>query len=390
MNRTGKVRAWVTEMRFAPLLTMTCLAGPLFGQTLPSTQQSETVLDSIAHVETGPLRGVPAVPRPDSTVEMPLQRGRIPVRAGFLHVQEHGSGTPLVLIPGGPGNTLQSFHPHFSRAARFARVIYYDLRGTGQSSWTPESGYTAEQAVADLDRLRVGLGIDRWIVLGHSFGGLLAQLYAIYHPQHTAGLVLVSSSEAFAADFGDSDGRAFMLPGERARVREIYTRNGASVVPVHSATMDLATMRLLVYNALRNGDWKRQYFRRPTDVRMAQIATHEWLHDLDFNRLLNQSGFRYRLDGAFTEMPISCLIIEGRWDPTWSAGKPRSFAKHFPTCRLLVLERSSHFAFADEPDRFFPALERFVQKIGLPTPKLIEQWERKIEHYRFSSESQGK
>ncbi|HYF39070.1 MAG TPA: alpha/beta hydrolase [Gemmatimonadales bacterium] len=362
------------------LLSSLCFTTTISAQTTETSFTRETVLDSVSHAATGPLRDVPTVSPPDSTVR--VTKRRISVDGAFLHVQEQGAGVPLVLIPGGPGNTLQSFHPHFSRAARFARVIYYDPRGVGQSDWLPGDGYSVEQAISDLNQLRKALGIDRWIVLGHSFGGLIAQLYAIHHPESVAGLVLVSSSSAFSTDLGDSDGRSFMLPEERDRVRAIYSRNGSRIVPVHSDGLDLLSMRRLLYNALRNGDWKRQYFYRPTDHKMARIATHEWLHDKDFNRLLNQSAFRYQLDGAFTGMPIQCLIIEGRWDQTWGSEKPRRFAQHLPGCRLILQERSAHFPFAEEPERFFSELDRFIRKVQLPSPDRLEQWSRGLVRWR--------
>ena len=102
---------------------------------------------------------------------------------------------PIVLINGGPGGTHHEFHPYFGRAASFAQVVYYDQRGCGRSDYKPGPGYTVDQAVNDLDKLREALKIDRWTVLGWSYGGALAQLYTLKHPEYTAGLVLVGSTD---------------------------------------------------------------------------------------------------------------------------------------------------------------------------------------------------
>ena len=73
-------------------------------------------------------------------------------------------------------------------------MITYDQRGTGISDYVKGEGYSLPQAAADLDNLRLALGIKKWVVLGHSYGGLLAQYYATKYPENFAGLVLVGSS----------------------------------------------------------------------------------------------------------------------------------------------------------------------------------------------------
>jgi len=100
-------------------------------------------------------------------------------RASYI-VKQEGQGIPLLLINGGPGGTHHVFHPYFSQAKNFAHMIYYDQRGTGKSS-TDETGatYTIRQAVEDIENLRKALKIEKWAVLGWSYGGLLAQCYAL-------------------------------------------------------------------------------------------------------------------------------------------------------------------------------------------------------------------
>ena len=107
-----------------------------------------------------------------------------------LYFEEEGHGIPLVLINGGPGGTHHGFHPYFSQIKDSARIIYYDQRGTGKSS-KDDTGktYTIKQAVDDLEYLRKALDIDKWVVLGWSYGGLLAQCYALTHTKHCTGLI---------------------------------------------------------------------------------------------------------------------------------------------------------------------------------------------------------
>lgn len=97
---------------------------PVFGKT-------ESVLDKKVHVEPEIITTIPSVPRWCDRLN--LKKQRITVGDAALYVEEEGKGTHLVLINGGPGGTHHYFHPWFSRAKKYARVIYYDQRGCGLS-----------------------------------------------------------------------------------------------------------------------------------------------------------------------------------------------------------------------------------------------------------------
>lgn len=102
-----------------------------------------------------------------------------------------GSGPDLALAHGGPGlwDCLQPLaellHPHF-------RVHRWDQRGAGRSD--PDGPFTVERFVKDMDQVRQGTGLKRWIAGGHSWGAVLALLYALHHPDHTAGVLYIAGN----------------------------------------------------------------------------------------------------------------------------------------------------------------------------------------------------
>ncbi|MGZ3419708.1 MAG: alpha/beta fold hydrolase, partial [Polyangiales bacterium] len=123
-------------------------------------------------------------------------------------------GTPLVMVHAGPGESHDVLRPHFDRLGDRRPVIFYDQRGGGRSSSTKIVGW--EGHVADLDSLRVALGVDRVDLLGFSWGAMLAALYASEHRAHVSRLVLVSPPgkgepharpevDAFLRELGDDD-----------------------------------------------------------------------------------------------------------------------------------------------------------------------------------------
>ena len=180
------------------------------------------------------------------------QKRRVSVGDCRLYCETEGSGLALVLINGGPGGTHHDFHPHFGQAAEFATVVYYDQRGCGQSDYAKGKGYTIDQAVDDLDKLREALKLERLVVLGWSYGGVLAQSYTVKYPERVAGLVLVgSSTDGLRLALKPTHQFDFLSEIERKKIAKIH---GNQSLPLAQA----------VFNAHLNGDWKRQGFYRPT------------------------------------------------------------------------------------------------------------------------------
>ena len=117
----------------------------------------------------------------------------LPVGDGHvLHVRTYGSarGIPAVYLHGGPGSGCQPAHARLFDAARF-RIVLLDQRGAGRSR--PKRGLSANTTahlVADLERVRRYLDIDRWLVVGGSWGSTLALAYAQAFPAQVLGIVL--------------------------------------------------------------------------------------------------------------------------------------------------------------------------------------------------------
>ena len=302
----------------------------------------ETVLDRVVVVHDELTLEVPDLPR--LCLELDLEVDSFNVNGTMLYVEAEGSGVPLVLLHGGPGATHHYFHPWFSRAAEFARVIYYDQRGCGMSGYDPGKGYSTSQAAEDLECLRIAMGIDNWVVLGHSYGGLLAQIYAQRYPEHLAGLVLVCSATSNDLQLGRSRQADFLSLEERIRISEI-------------AGLEELTIAQRIYNRQLNGDWKRQSYYRPTVEQIARLALYEYLSDPLFRNRVLCDWHRFHVDGTIEEHGIPMLVIEAAWDLSWSCEKPEALHSQYPTSELVILEGSGHSPFSDQPDEFFQLLE---------------------------------
>lgn len=99
----------------------------------------------------------------------------------------------LILLHGGPGIDHNYFKPEMSQLSDDFRVVYLDHRGHGKSDRSDPSKWNLEQWCDDLQYFISALGIEKAVILGNSFGGFVAQLFAIKYPQHVDQLILSST-----------------------------------------------------------------------------------------------------------------------------------------------------------------------------------------------------
>jgi proline iminopeptidase len=114
------------------------------------------------------------------------------IRGVSMFVKVIGHGQPLVLMHGGPGADHISMLP-FRPCSDQNTLVFYDHRCNGRSRGVEVSSMTWENLTADADELRQSLGFDKWAVLGHSFGGMVALEYALRFPQSLSHLLLVDT-----------------------------------------------------------------------------------------------------------------------------------------------------------------------------------------------------
>jgi proline iminopeptidase len=330
----------------------------------PQSDEREKAMDMKVHIEEGVIRAIPDVPRLCDSMD--CMKDKIDIGGCKLYCEQEGEGMPLVLVNGGPGSTHHYFHPFFSRAGKFARVIYYDQRGCGLSDYNPDTGYTLDQAVDDLERLRKALNIEQWVVLGHSYGGLLGQCYAMKYPESLNGLVLVCASTGIRDQLLPGREQAFISQAERDKKSQIRNTPGLNT-------------KQIVFNIHLNGDWKRQHYYRPSMEQLARTALYGWIHDNNFNSIMSRTVRSVELEGAFKRCPIPTLIMEGKWDMSWNTDKPKKLLKNHPRAKLVMFKASAHNPFEDEPDMFFEELQKFMKKLPGVSKNKLASWKKDLD-----------
>ncbi|HEY7292831.1 MAG TPA: alpha/beta hydrolase [Vicinamibacterales bacterium] len=129
------------------------------------------------------------------------RQSRVAVGDASLYVREIGRGQPAIVLHGGPDFDSAYLLPDLDRLADKLRLIYYDQRGRGKSAAHvhPEEVSLASD-LDDLDRIRRHFSLKAPILLGHSWGTVLALEYALRHPANVSRLILMNPAPASAAD----------------------------------------------------------------------------------------------------------------------------------------------------------------------------------------------
>ncbi len=247
----------------------------------------------------------------------------------------------VVLLHGGPGFDHSNFKPDFSRLTEIGQVVYLDHRGNGRSDRGDRSKWNLPQWGDDVRSFCEALEIERPIVMGTSFGGMVAMSYATRHPEHPGKLVLSSTAARSRQD--RSLDMFERLGGAQAReaARRFFDNPGPETMA------DYQKKCLPLYNRTPSGP--ESLLRSVMNLElMADFFKHE-SHTFNFLPELGR---------------IKCptLIAAGELDPITPVADAKDIAAAIAPglARLEVFENAGHGAHRDQPDRFFKLLNEFI------------------------------
>lgn len=280
-----------------------------------------------------------------------------------IWVKSSGHGPPLVLVPGGGGGSHDYFHPWFDALAETQQVITYDGFGRGRSARAASpSEYTFARDVDELHALLDALGLAQVALYGHSYGGLVAEAYAVAHPERVRRLVLANTFVA-GRDYQRSNDH--VNAAVRAHFPEMWrdlerarAAGRRSSSPEHQALYFGALPKMLELFYLFDPDHARhivfdehsfntdEYYAVIGDD--ADFTVGPQLADLDFGARL-------------AALTLSILVIAGRADGIVLPMLVDEFRRHIPRATYVTFERSGHFPFLEETARHTQVLKDFLK-----------------------------
>lgn len=261
-------------------------------------------------------------------------------------------GIPVVLLHGGPGAGASAAHRRFFDPAAY-RIVIFDQRGAGRSR--PQASLvdnTTTHLIADIERLRVSLDIDSWIVFGGSWGSTLALAYAQAYPRHCTGLVvrgifLCRENEidwflyGMRAFFPESwrQFAEFVPAAERGDLLNAYrTRLNDADPRVHLPAARRWSAYEAVCSTLRPSTSTVTHFADDrTALGLARIEAH-YMANKGF---LPVGGL---LAGVDRIRHIRCTIVQGRYDMVCPIESADALHRAWPEAEYLVVADAGHSA----------------------------------------------
>lgn len=279
-----------------------------------------------------------------------LSFGHLPVGDGHaLYWETVGSpqGVPVVMLHGGPGAGCSERDRRLFDPAR-THAVLFDQRGAGRS--TPSgaiAGNSTPQLVADIERLRRHLGIERWWVVGGSWGTTLALAYGQAHPQRCLGFVLrgtwLYTADEVQAMFGPASAHAPDWHAELFRLTEASTVTKMLARAHALVQSDDPAVHGPIARALLSYEWVLCDFPplsldealQPENLAMARIGLHYQVHQ----------GFLQEgqlMDGMAAIQHLPGFIIHGEQDRVCPLATAQRLHARWPGSQLRVVHGEGH------------------------------------------------
>lgn len=297
-----------------------------------------------------------------------LEEGYVDANGLLLYYKIIGQGEPLVVLHGGPGASHDYFLPYLLPLARTNKLIFLDERGSGHSQKLEDSaGYSVENMVEDVEAVRTALGLGKISLLGHSYGGVLAQAYALKYQRNLNHLLLCSTFHSTSKMNAVFQKQLTAMPGAtRDKILE-FEKAG-----LFGKGKDFEKNRYptdYMTAAWGEGYFPYLYGKHP-DPNFDPVAMGNTAWDL-YREMWGSHG-EFIIDGNLKSVEygdklktlrVPTLIVVGdhdECDPSLS----REMNALIAGSKLAVMPQSGHMTFVDQPGLFLRTVDEFLHKSG--------------------------
>jgi len=288
------------------------------------------------------------------------REGSILIGDAALYYREIGHGLPIIVLHGGPDFDQSYLLPEMDRLADAYHLIYYDQRGRGRSAdrVQPED-VTLASDIADIEKVRQYFHLDAVVLLGHSWGTVLALEYALRHPERVSALILMNPAPASTVDLAMfREVYVTKLGADRDRQKEIIASPAYQEGDPEAVT---ARYRLHFKPALlRQDDYEKLMARmHAAFVRQGKegIQKARAVEDRLMRNTWQREG--YDLLPSLRALQVPILVIGADHDFF-----PPAIAEHIaqssPKAQLVVLKDCGHFSYLECPEAVRSSIDAFI------------------------------
>jgi proline iminopeptidase len=296
----------------------------------------------------------------------PVQEGFVDAHGMLIYYTSLGAGKPLVIVHGGPGASHDYFLPYLLPLARSHRIVFIDERGSGKSEKLEDpAGYTVEAMVEDVESVRTSLQLGKIDLLGHSYGGVLAQAYALKYQENLEHLILCStfhSTKEMNGVFRQMLDK--MTPELRSRIQKMES----SGLYGHGKIFE----KNRYTDEYMVAAWGEGYFpylyQNHPDPNYSPTSAGGMSWDL-YRTMWGLNG-EYVIDGNLSSVEyagklgtirVPTLITAGDNDEC-SPELAHEMNGLISGSKLVILPKSGHMTFVDQPGMFIKAINDFLRQ----------------------------
>jgi len=274
-----------------------------------------------------------------------------------------GNGNPLFFIAGGPGNA-HSYLRAFDSLSTTNTLVYFDAFGRGKSDTARNvTEYSLERDVEDLEGLRKAMGFSKISVLGHSYGGVVAQAYAIKYPENVSQLILANTFHSYLMWQENCDNSNHEIKTNYPEVwKELMAARKKGSISSSNNHQEIYGQVpygfLYAYNPdkfLSRG--KRKPYPNPFNTKLYYQIVGP---DGDFIVTSDMAKYDVRQKLKTLKMPV--LIVAGRYDRVAVPWMQVQYKKYCPQAQFVMFEKSGHNPPLEEPEKEFPLIIDFLSK----------------------------
>ena len=273
-----------------------------------------------------------------------------------------GQGEPLFFIAGGPGNA-HSYLRKFDSLSTTNTLVYYDAFGRGKSDTAKNvTEYTLERDVEDLEGLRRAMGFSSISILGHSYGGLVAQAYAIKYPNNVSHLILANSFHSFLMWQENCDNSNHEIKTNYPEAwDELMKAREQGVVSSDQIHQDIYSRVPYGFLYAYNPENFKIGSGKPYPNFMNSKLYYQMVgKDGDFIVGNDIGNFDFRKQLKDLKMPV--LIYGGRFDRVAVPWMMVKYKEYCAQAKFVMFEKSGHNPQVEEPEALFRLIREFLSK----------------------------
>jgi proline iminopeptidase len=285
---------------------------------------------------------------------MPLQTKEHLVDIGDTHlfIAERGEGYPLIVLHGGPGLDHHEFGDYLDPLCDQFRLILVDQRAQGESDMCPESTWTLGQMAKDVVLLADALNLNKYAVLGHSYGAFVALQNAVDFPGHAAQTI-VSGGVPSARFLSVVQDNLQKLEPESVRQKVIASWDREAHVQTQAEFAELMH------------DQMPFHFGDPLDPRLAEYEerTKNTVYAPAMLRHFSQNDYgSIEVEDQLQNVTQPVLVCTGKLDRVCTVAAAEAMAKGLPHSDLVIFEHSGHMTFVEENEKYLKVVREFLNR----------------------------